>query len=144
MYRSPAGAQCSSSRPFPAFRRLTYMQYLNMLSKGLVGEALDQKERESAAYLECVPMSFAFFCLILTTRNQLRTNTEQLPARFSTTYTSAGDWNGREGAQTCRGGFREGVEGGQGRGMAEKGERCYQPSKWGCRSDERGNLVCCL
>lgn len=35
-------------------RRLTYMQYLNMLSKGLVGEAIDQKEKESAAYLECV------------------------------------------------------------------------------------------
>ena len=32
------------------------MQYLNMLSKGLVGEALDQKEKESAAYLECVSM----------------------------------------------------------------------------------------
>ncbi|GHJ85493.1 hypothetical protein NliqN6_1895 [Naganishia liquefaciens] len=35
-------------------RRLTYMQYLNMLSKGLVGEALDQKEKESAAYLDYV------------------------------------------------------------------------------------------
>jgi hypothetical protein len=32
--------------------RLTYMQYLNMLSKGLVGEAVEQKEKESAAYLE--------------------------------------------------------------------------------------------
>lgn len=30
------------------------MQYLNMLSKGLVGEAVDQKEKESAAYLEYV------------------------------------------------------------------------------------------
>ncbi|KAJ9110175.1 hypothetical protein QFC20_003027 [Naganishia adeliensis] len=35
-------------------RRLTYMQYLNMLSKGLVGEAVDQKEKESAAYLDYV------------------------------------------------------------------------------------------
>ncbi|KAI5454490.1 Pre-mRNA-splicing factor sap61 [Naganishia albida] len=35
-------------------RRLTYMQYLNMLSKGLVGETIDQKEKESAAYLDYV------------------------------------------------------------------------------------------
>ncbi|KAJ9109116.1 hypothetical protein QFC21_000444 [Naganishia friedmannii] len=35
-------------------RRLTYMQYLNMLSKGLVGEAIEQKEKESAAYLDYV------------------------------------------------------------------------------------------
>ncbi|KAJ9128169.1 hypothetical protein QFC24_000461 [Naganishia onofrii] len=35
-------------------RRLTYMQYLNMLSKGLVGEAVEQKEKESAAYLDYV------------------------------------------------------------------------------------------
>lgn len=140
MYRSARRAQMLT---FLDIRRLTYMQYLNMLSKGLVGEALDQKERESAAYLECVPLIFAF-SLLLTTREQLRTNTEQLPARLSATDTSTRDWNGREGAQTRRGGIRKGVEGGQGRGMAEKGGRCYQPNKWGCRSDGRGNLVCCL
>lgn len=43
-------------------RRLTYMQYLNMLSKGLVGEAVDQKEKESAAYLEYVhPPTFSSY-----------------------------------------------------------------------------------
>jgi hypothetical protein len=49
-----ASRTCREAHSSLTILRLTYMQYLNMLSKGLVGEALDQKEKESAAYLECV------------------------------------------------------------------------------------------
>lgn len=33
-------------------KRLNYMQYLNVLTKGRVAEELDQKEKEGVAYIE--------------------------------------------------------------------------------------------